>query len=45
MALSLPTLLPLEFLEDVLAFPGDAGPLGLSRRVWISTLPVAAGLE
>lgn len=43
-ALSLPTLLDVESLEDVLALPGDTGPLGLSRRVWISTLTDGAGL-
>ena len=43
-ALSLPTLLDVESLEDVLALPGDTGPLGLSRRVWISTLTTGAGL-
>lgn len=44
-ALSLPVLLADEFLEDVLALPGDAGPLGLSRRVWISTVTDVAGLN
>jgi hypothetical protein len=43
-ALSLPMLLEVESLEDVLALPGDTGPLGLSRRVWISTLTTGAGL-
>ena len=43
-ALSLPILLDVESLEEVLALPGDAGPLGLSRRVWISTLTAGAGL-
>jgi hypothetical protein len=43
-ALSLPRLLDVESLEEVLALPGDAGPLGLSRRVWISTLTTGAGL-
>jgi hypothetical protein len=42
-ALSLPVLLAEEFLEDVLALPGDGGPLGLSKRVWISTLTADAG--
>jgi hypothetical protein len=42
-ALSLPVLLAEEFLEDVLALPGDGGPLGLSKRVWISTLTAGAG--
>lgn len=42
-ALSLPTLLDVESLEEVLALPGDAGPLGLSKRVWISTLTVDTG--
>jgi len=37
-------LLDVESLEDVLALPGDTGPLGLSRRVWISTLTTGAGL-
>jgi hypothetical protein len=36
-------LLADEFLEDVLALPGDAGPLGLSRRVWISRVTAGAG--
>ena len=44
MALSLPVLLADEFLDDVLALPGDVGPVGLSRRVWISTLTTGAGL-
>jgi len=43
-ALSLPMLLDVESLEDVLALPGDTGPLGLSKRVWISTLTTGAGL-
>lgn len=43
-ALSLPVLLAEESLEDVLALPGDAGPVGLSKRVWISTLTAGAGL-
>lgn len=43
-ALSLPILLDVESLEEVLALPGDTGPLGLSRRVWISTLTTGAGL-
>ena len=43
-ALSLPILLDVESLEDVLALPGDTGPLGLCRRVWISTLTTGAGL-
>lgn len=45
MALSLPVLLADESLEDVLALPGDVGPPGLSKRVWISTLTAGAGLE
>ena len=44
MALSLPVLLADEFLDDVLALPGDVGPVGLSRRVWISTVTTGAGL-
>lgn len=44
MALSLPVLLAEEFLDDVLALPGDVGPVGLSRRVWISTVTTGAGL-
>lgn len=44
-ALSLPVLLADEFLEDVLALPGDAGPVGLSKRVWISTMTAGAGLN
>lgn len=43
-ALSLPVLLADEFLDDVLALPGDVGPVGLSRRVWISTVTSGAGL-
>jgi hypothetical protein len=43
-ALSLPVLLADEFLDDVLALPGDVGPVGLSRRVWISTMTTGAGL-
>lgn len=43
-ALSLPVLLADEFLDDVLALPGDVGPVGLSRRVWISTVTTGAGL-
>lgn len=43
-ALSLPTLLVVESLEDVLALPGDTGPPVLSRSVWISRLTVVAGL-
>ena len=43
-ALSLPILLDVESLEEVLALPGDTGPLGLSRRVWISTMTTGAGL-
>jgi len=42
-ALSLPVLLADEFLDDVLALPGDVGPVGLSRRVWISTMTTGAG--
>ena len=44
MALSLPVLLADEFLDEVLALPGDVGPVGLSRRVWISTMTTGAGL-
>lgn len=44
MTLSLPMLLDVEFLEDVLSLPGDKGPVGLSRRVWISTLTVDSGV-
>ena len=44
MALSLPVLLADEFLDDVLALSGDVGPVGLSRRVWISTMTTGAGL-
>ena len=44
MALSLPVLLADESLDDVLALPGDVGPVGLSRRVWISTVTTGAGL-
>lgn len=44
MPLSLPVLLADEFLDDVLALPGDVGPVGLSRRVLISTVTTGAGL-
>ena len=42
--MSLPVLLADEFLDDVLALPGDVGPVGRSRRVWISTMTTGAGL-